>query len=72
MGMAVTEKQITYGKILHNKYPNLTHCDNCDAVYKKSEYWVKGYSHGGTTGQFTPIIKVPINKCPMCLKIKTV
>lgn len=67
MGMAVVEKQLTYGEMLHIKYPNLTHCGNCDAVYKQSKHWAKGYSDEGTAGQFYPVMKVPKDKCPIYL-----
>lgn len=67
MGMAIVEKQLTYGEMLHIKYPNLKHCKRCDAVYKPSKNWQRGYMDNGTAGQFHPTARVPENKCPRCL-----
>lgn len=67
MGMAITEKQLTCGELLHARNPNLTHCNKCDAVYTPSKFWVKGLTDDGTAGQFYPQLKVPEGKCPICL-----
>ena len=72
MGMAQQEKRISHGEMIHASYPNLNHCKNCDAVYKKSKHWVKGYSDEGTQGAFYPVSKVPENSCPVCLKSESI
>jgi len=71
MGMAIVEKYPTYGEMMHAKNPNLEHCKNCDAVYKKSKQWCRGYNDKGTAGQFYPTMRVPEHKCPICLTAAT-
>ena len=67
MGMAMIEKQITYGEMLHSTNPNLNHCNKCDAVYKPSKHWARGCTDSGTAGQFYPQTRIPEHKCPICL-----
>lgn len=68
MGMAIVEKQLTYGELMHGRYPNTNHCRKCDAIYTPSKHWCRGYTDKGTVGEFYPTSKVPENKCPICLE----
>ena len=65
--MAQPQKSNTIGELLHARYPNLTHCKACDAIYSPSDKWVKGYCEEGTAGGFQPMRRVPEDKCPICL-----
>jgi hypothetical protein len=60
---------ITHGDRIASMHPELTHCKSCDAVYLEGN-WYKGYYDEGTRWPFTAICKVPLNKCPICLKTK--
>jgi len=46
---------------------NLVICKLCGAQYDPDREWVKG-EYIGTSMQFTPLMVIPEDCCPVCLK----